>query len=318
MQAAKHIMSQARRLPLKGLLDSLEQSIVRLASPQKVAPRPKGPGARQPLKWNMPPPPPPPPGAKLKRIGSGVGFHSSRKHVCELYERYVTRGEVEEARRAAADHRITEAAEATARSKAVPEVGSFTEVLKLYYPHFSQRTLDEMVADAKEGMDAVDRRAFIARAKGNYADRLRLAFSQSDKDRSGGLSVDEFVGAVRATGAQPPGRSRSHPASHEEMTALFAAADADGNGTLDFDEFLEMVASQPWLVRAFDRVVERGVRRKLQMEEARLTTIFRHPVSPISRLVKTDEGRRFWPSLHDLRPVHEIGESLERGARKPL
>ena len=45
-----------------------------------------------------------------------------------------------------------------------------------------------MIKDAKEGIDAIDRRCFIARAKGTYADRLQLAFSRADKDNSGASS----------------------------------------------------------------------------------------------------------------------------------
>ena len=154
--------------------------------------------------------------------------------------------------------REKEAAKATAKAKERPDAGSFTDVLKLYYPHFSQRTLDMMVSDAKEGIDAIDRRAFVQRAKGTYTDRLQMAFSKADKDDNGGLDVDEFVVAVRATGAQPPGRSKSHPISERELKELFADGDSDGNGIIDLNEFLELCAHHPWLVNAFDRVVEVG------------------------------------------------------------
>ena len=75
-----------------------------------------------------------------------------------------------------------------------------------------------------------------------------------------------------------------------------------------------MCSSQPWLVAAFDKIVELGVRRKLATEEARLATIFRHPVSPLSRLVCSPGGHRMRPSLFNLRPAHEVGE-LQRKAR---
>ena len=173
-----------------------------------------------------------------------------------------------------------------------------------------------MIRDAKEGMDAIDRRAFIARAKGSYADRLKLAFERADKDGSGGLSVDEFIVAVQATGAQPPGRSKTYPVSERDLKALFVAADADGNGVVDLDEFLEMCAHHPWLVKAFDRVVELGVKRKLKAEEMRLLTIFRHPVSPLSRCVHSPKGSKFRPGLIHLRSTNEIGEALGRAESK--
>ena len=92
--------------------------------------------------------------------------------------------------------------------------------------------------------------------------------------------------------------------------------DVDGDGVLDFDEFLELCSAQPWLVSAFDRIVELGVRRKLKGEETRLGLIFRHPVSPISRLVKTPGGHRWRPSLHDLRPPGEVGD-IQRKFQRP-
>ena len=325
-------LQQARRVPVAHLLDALEESVSRLScSPVKrLSPMKKRLTPRQPLPLganpSQPPPPPLAPSAApptLSRRGSEAGslsaggVFSSRKHVLELYESYVVKHELERARRERPSSREKEAAKATAKAKERPDAGSFTDVLKLYYPHFSQRTLDMMVSDAKEGIDAIDRRAFVQRAKGTYTDRLQMAFSKADKDDNGGLDVDEFVVAVRGTGAQPPGRSKSHPISERELKELFADGDSDGNGIIDLNEFLELCAHHPWLVNAFDRVVELGVRRKLKEEERRLTTIFRHPVSPLSRCVISESPSRprYRPGLFDLRPAEEIGMALEREKR---
>jgi hypothetical protein len=76
--------------------------------------------------------------------GGGSGsFHSSRKHVIELYEAFVVRREVRHAR---SRLREADATAATARAKEAPDAGSFVDVLKLYYPHFSRATLGAAAA----------------------------------------------------------------------------------------------------------------------------------------------------------------------------
>merc|ERR1711988_1182168 len=98
---------------------------------------------------------------------------------------------------------------------------------------------------------------------------------------------------------------------------IFAKADTDGNGVLDVDEFVELCGQQPWLVSAFDSVLETGVRRSRAREESRLVTLFRHPVSPVSRVITEPGGqRRFRPSLHDLRPAQDIGDQLARASQR--
>jgi len=251
--------------------------------------------------------------------GMGASWHI-RKHVLELYESFVIRKDF-------AKDRCAGMLEGAASADAIrhPDPGSFVDVLKLYYPTFARQTLESMIAEARDGIELIDRRKWVAGAKGTYAERLKLAFVKHDKDGSGGLSMSEFVGAVQ-TGARapqpdgngakaPPGSASAAP-TQEELHALFAAADTDGDGVLDFDEFLELCAQQPWLVSAFDRIVELGVRRKLRTEEARLSAIFRHPVSPTSRLVKTPGGHRWRPSLFDLRPSDEVGDLTRKFDRR--
>ena len=114
-----------------------------------------------------------------------------------------------------------------------------------------------------------------------------------------------------------PSSTTSPDAAARTLRALFAQADENGDGILQFDEFLELCAHQPWLVSAFDKIVEHGVRRKLRSEEARLSTIFRTPISPLSRMVMSPGGRgRFRPCMIDLRPVDEVGALLEEADNK--
>jgi len=244
------------------------------------------------------------------------------KHVVELYDSFVVREEVVKAKA------IHDSSSSSAVTAPAPSAGSFLDLLHLYYPSFSRTTLESMVRDAREGIDAVDRRRFLIMAKGHYAARLKMAFLNCDKDKSGGLSVDEFIAAVQSTGAKPPTTSKNNStptpkaplspnAAARTLRVLFAQADENRDGILQFDEFLELCAHQPWLVSAFDKIVEHGVRRKLRSEEARLSTIFRTPISPLSRMVMSPGGRgRFRPCMCDLRPVDEVGSLLEEADSK--
>ena len=123
------------------------------------------------------------------------------------------------------------------------------------------------------------------------------------------------IGVVSSS-AQPPGFSKERRASPDEMRALllkiFAEGDTNEDGTLSFDEFLEICAAQPWLIQAFDKILESGVTRKLKNEQMRLQTLFRHPVSPRSRCILSPGGSKFRPSLYNLRRADEVGEVLAR------
>ena len=131
---------------------------------------------------------------------------------------------------------------ATAAKMRAPDAGSFTDVLKLYYPHFSKATLESMVNEAREGIELIDRRHWIASAKGTYAERLKLAFERSDKDGSGGLSMAEFIAAVKATGVKPPATVDGRPAPRDRdelLHQVFVSADANGDGMVS-------CSPEPW------------------------------------------------------------------------
>lgn len=296
MRAARHVMGQAKRIPLRSMLDRLEVAVgVALPSP-KVAPARRG--AIVPAK---------------------LPSNHIHRHICELYEAFVVKNEMEQN----ADGGEGSRPQSSSRGKngsQPPTVDSFLDVLRIYYPAFTKATLQMMVDDAREGIDLIDRRKFIQRAKGTLADRLKLAFSNSDKDKSGGLSIDEFVKSVEATGAQPSGYSASRPCPKEQLSAIvkkiFTEGDLNSDGVLDVDEFLQLCSKQPWLVNAFDKIVELGVRRKLKNEETRLGMIFRVPISPRSRLVLSpSSGRKYRPGLYDLRRADDVGFMMSASAK---
>ena len=62
---------------------------------------------------------------------------------------------------------------------------------------------------------------------------MRAAFQQFDADGSGSISADELGSALRSCRGD---------LSEEDVEALLAKADASGDGSVDYNEFLKMVA----------------------------------------------------------------------------
>ncbi|XP_053402127.1 neo-calmodulin-like [Mercenaria mercenaria] len=65
--------------------------------------------------------------------------------------------------------------------------------------------------------------------------KFREAFSLFDKDGDGTITADELGTVMRSLGQRP---------TEEELKKMMAEIDVDKNGTIDFQEFLTMMASQ--------------------------------------------------------------------------
>merc|ERR1712147_407020 len=66
-------------------------------------------------------------------------------------------------------------------------------------------------------------------------DEIREAFSLFDSDASGMIDVRELKAAMRALGFE---------VKNEELKKMVADVDNDGNGTIEFGEFLEMMTGK--------------------------------------------------------------------------
>ena len=64
---------------------------------------------------------------------------------------------------------------------------------------------------------------------------FKEAFSLFDKDGDGTITTDELGTVMRSLGQNP---------TENELNELVEEADADGSGTLDFEEFLELMAEK--------------------------------------------------------------------------
>ena len=60
----------------------------------------------------------------------------------------------------------------------------------------------------------------------------KQAFDEFDKDRSGTISTKELLPVMRSMGKNP---------TEDEVLGLVIEYDVNGNGKLDFDEFMEMM-----------------------------------------------------------------------------
>merc|ERR1711990_117980 len=76
------------------------------------------------------------------------------------------------------------------------------------------------MSDRKQDMDAVRSAEF------------KEAFDEFDKDKSGTISPEELLGVLRAMGQNP---------TEDELLNLVLEVDIDGNGTIEFEEFLTMM-----------------------------------------------------------------------------
>merc|ERR1711871_747563 len=70
---------------------------------------------------------------------------------------------------------------------------------------------------------------------------LRELFTLYDKDGSGTLTWSELKDAMSANDAMYSKSCREFGVSADELKAMIAAVDADDNGTLDVQEFIEMI-----------------------------------------------------------------------------
>lgn len=64
---------------------------------------------------------------------------------------------------------------------------------------------------------------------------FKQAFEEFDKDRSGTISTKELLPVMRSMGQNP---------TEDEVLSLVIEYDVNGNGKLDFDEFMEMMRKQ--------------------------------------------------------------------------
>ena len=194
----------------------------------------------------------------------------------------------------------------------VDQAPSFEYVLRKYYRTASSEVIEAMLQSGEPLMEEAISKAWKSEMREHRSEAIRQAFVTGDADSDGGLCLTEFREVVALhRGKRRPSRSvsashgRMDAAEQDELTSIFCAADRDGNGILDFDEFLELVSSQAELRRDFEKIVQLGCARRQLLGHKRTGLVFRTAISPSTHSVISPSGRRRRPSLFDLRPVHE-------------
>lgn len=197
----------------------------------------------------------------------------------------------------------------------VDQAPSFEYVLRKYYRTASSDVIEAMLQSGEPLMEEAISKAWKSEMREHRSEAIRQAFVTGDADGDGGLCLTEFREVVALhRGKRCPSRSasashgRMDAAEQDELASIFCAADRDGNGVLDFDEFLDLVSSQAELRRDFEKIVQLGCARRQLLGHKRTGLVFRSAISPSTHSVISPSGRRRRPSLFDLRPVHE-GES---------
>ena len=176
-----------------------------------------------------------------------------------------------------------------------------------------------MLACAQPMMDEAVRKRWLHEMRQTCSEAIRQAFMMGDENGDGSLSLHEFCEAVAlhrgercpSRAAHAGHRGRISAVERDELEALFRVADRDGNGVLDFDEFLECVSRQDALRNDFDQILQLGCARKQLLAEHRQAIVFRSQISPKTHSAISPSGRRRRPSLFDLRPMHEVQLPLE-------
>ena len=214
----------------------------------------------------------------------------------------------------------SDASAATSVSAAASHL-PFEGVLKLYFKHASAAEIDAMIDLVEPRYRHAEQRRWIADAKEQYRAKIRMAFLMGDANGDGMLSLAEFKEAVaihrgEAHEQQPSQQQQQQHGklsiSDAQLAKIFDAADLDGNGALDLDEFIGLVASHPGLMSNFSEILDAGILKRRKIEEQRLGQIFKGEVavSPTSRGIQSPSGRRRRPTLVDLKRPDEVRDAI--------
>merc|ERR1719453_228489 len=76
----------------------------------------------------------------------------------------------------------------------------------------------------------------VRRLSAQEIEDARKVFTRFDADNSNSIDKDELAAVMSSMGAYP---------TADELQAMIDAADTDGNGTVEFEEFLAILSMMP-------------------------------------------------------------------------
>ena len=103
---------------------------------------------------------------------------------------------------------------------------------------------------------------------------FRIAFDHFDEDHSGDLSIDEILKVLRSQVyflivEYSSNQSKGVRMTEKEIIDLVAEIDTDGNGTIDFPEFIEAMAATKQNMNQINRF-KRSVQMVIKFEREML------------------------------------------------
>ena len=124
------------------------------------------------------------------------------------------------------------------------------------------------------------------------------------------LPVDTSVHRVRrfANAVEAANIDETH------VRSLFEAADKNGDGVLDIDEFVDIVSTSACLSSSFGAILGAAREKREREEIERLSVIFRSP----TKLSSPNGSRRLRPSLSHLRSAQEVAGAMPWDDRMPV
>ncbi|MGE4221178.1 MAG: EF-hand domain-containing protein [Alphaproteobacteria bacterium] len=136
-----------------------------------------------------------------------------------------------------------------AGSDGVIDRDEFRKALSLNEDYYADRLFAMVDSDASGSVALPEFLSFVRTlVDGTEDDRLRFAFRLHDPDDSGAIDRDELARIIRASIAQN-GIELPEVAVAGLTDALFRRADADGEGSIGFDEFRAVLDAYPKLKR---------------------------------------------------------------------
>lgn len=117
-------------------------------------------------------------------------------------------------------------------------------------------------------------------------EEYRDAFQHFDKDSSGFITTKELGNAMRSLGENP---------REEDLQMMINSVDIDGNGQMDFEEFVKLMVAK----------------NQFSFNEEEAKEAFRIFYRDCRGYVMSDELRQVFQTLEEKIPEHEINDMLQ-------
>jgi len=116
-----------------------------------------------------------------------------------------------------------------------------------------------------------------------YIEKMKQLFQQIDTGRSGDIDVSEMSRALSMSGFNVSGYA-GDPLSMQVAEKIGRAYDADGNGVLTFDEFVQLRLEWDYYIEAWDTHVPLGSTSMAPEQLLQVLEAVKHSLEPVGQL----------------------------------